>query len=156
VLRFYDLDNYIVALYNPTLKAIYVFARRDGGFAPFFLYRIPHLGMVDVPDIGPTFTLTAAACGEYVALSLGDGERSYHTPPIKIHNVDSGRVGLWRSDIGEAQQYANFAVSRTSFAPPPEDETLPGVHIIRSGEDVAPSIPSPQDWVLVLEGEEQS
>ena len=28
-----------------------------------------------------------------------------------------------------------------------------GLHLIRSGEDIAPSIPAPQDWVLVLERE---
>ncbi len=28
-----------------------------------------------------------------------------------------------------------------------------GLHLIRSGEDIGPSIPAPQDWVLVLERE---
>jgi hypothetical protein len=151
VLRFHDLNNYIVALHSPTLKAIHFFERRNGAVAPFFTYRIPHLGIVDVPEIGPTFTLTAAACGDYVAMSLEDGARTYYTPPVRIGNVESGQVGLWRSDIGEVQRYASFQVSKTNFAAPDKDEVQEGLYQIRSGEDIAPSIPSPQDWVLVLE-----
>lgn len=125
----------------------------NGAVAPFFAYRIPHLGMVDVPETGNSFILTAAACGDYVAMTVDDGERSYHTSPVKVANVNSGQLGLWRSDVGEPQQYRNVKVSKTPFASPPEDEVQDGLHLIRSGEDVAPSIPSPQDWVLVLEKE---
>ena len=153
VLRFQDLENYIVGICNPTLRAIYFFERKNGAVAPFFTYHIPHLGMVDVPEIGNSFTLTAAACGDCVAMTLDDGERSYHTPPVKIANVNSGQLGLWRSDIGEPQQYPNVKVSKTPFVAPPEDEVQDGLHLIRSGEDIAPSVPSPQDWVLVLEKE---
>ncbi len=152
ILGFHDLSNYIVAPYSPPLKAIHFFERGNGAVVPFFTYRIPHLGMVDVPEIGPTLTLTAAACGDYVAMSLDDGARTYPTQPVRIDNVESGQVGLWRSDIGEAQRYANFKVSKTTFAAPDEDEVQEGLYQIRSGEDIAPSIPSPQDWVLVLEG----
>ena len=151
ILRFHDLSNYIVALYNPTLKAIHLFERRNGAVAPFFTYRIPHLGIVDVPEIGPRFTLTAAACGDYVAMSLDDGARTYYTPPVRIDNIETGQLGLWRSDIGEAQRYANVKVSKTTFAALDKGEAQEGLYQIRSGEDIAPSIPSPQDWVLVLE-----
>jgi hypothetical protein len=156
VLRFQDLQNYVVGIYNPTLEAIYFFDRRNGSVMPFFTYRIPHLGMVDVPEIGSTFTLSAAACGDYVAMTLDDGERSYHTPPVKVENVVSGQLGIWRSDIGEPQRYSKVKVSRTLFAAPPEDDVPEGEHWLRSGEDIAPSIPSPQDWVLVLERNSRS
>jgi len=151
VLRFQDLQNYIVAIYNPTLKAIFFFQRRGGSVMDFFTYRIPHLGIVDVPEIGERFTLSAAASGDYVAMTLDDGERCIYTPPVKIKIAEAGQVGLWRSDIGEPQTYSNVKVSKTTFAAPPPDEVVDGVHLIRSGEDIAPSIPSPQDWVLVLE-----
>ena len=151
VLRFQDLRDYIVALHSPTLKAIYFFERKNGAVAPFFTYRIPHLGMTDVPDIGTNFTLTAAGSGGYVAATLDDGERTYHTPPVKVDNAQSGHVGLWRSDIGEPQRYHNFRVSRTAFVVPPVDDRQPDLYLIRSGQDVAPSVPSPQDWVLVME-----
>ena len=45
VLRFQDLQNYLVGIYSPTLKAIYFFERKNGSVMPFFTYRIPHLGI---------------------------------------------------------------------------------------------------------------
>ena len=54
VLRFQDLSNYLVGLYNPRLKAIYLLDRRKGAWGPFFAYRIPHLGIVDIPEAGPS------------------------------------------------------------------------------------------------------
>ena len=150
VMRFQDLNNYLVGMYSPFLKAIYFFDRRNGEWAPFFSYRIPHLGIVDVPGIGPRFKLSAAVSGEYAALLIDDGERKYCSPAVKIKNLQSGRVGLWRTDIGEAQKYANFKLSMAKFTPS-VTEHEESCHIIRTGEDIAPPIPSPQDWVLVLE-----
>lgn len=151
VLRFHDLNNYLVALYSPRLKALYLLDRRNGQWGPFFAYRIPQLGIVDVPEVGPKIRLTAGACGPYAAVVLTDGTRTYHTPAVKIGNVTGGKVGLWRSDAGERQPYANFQVSRTPFVVPPKEPKDPSRHLIRPGEDVAPAAPSPQDWVLVLE-----
>ncbi len=153
VLRFQDLRNYIVGIYNPTLKAIFFFERKNGSVMDFFTYRIPHRGIVDVPEIGERFTLSAAACGDYVAMTIDDGERCIYTPPVKINITESGQVGLWRSDLGEAQTYSNVKVSKTGFAAPAGDDVPDGEHWIRSGEDIAPSVPSPQDWVLVMEKE---
>ena len=153
VLRYKDLNNYVVALYNPHIKAIYILDRRKGAWGPFFAYRIPHLGIVDVPEVGPKIQLTAAVCRDYAALLLSDGKRSYYTPAVKIRNVKCGKTGLWRSDIGQPQKYINFKVSKTPFSQPPGNRTLLDQHLIRSGEDVAPATPSPQDWVLVLERE---
>ncbi len=143
-------SSYIVGIYNPTFKAIFFFERKNGSVMDFFTYRIPHLGIVDVPEIGESFTLSAAACGDYVAMAIDDGKYSYFTPPVKISISESGQVGLWRSDIGEPQKYSSVKVSKSTFAAPPEDELQEGIHMIRSGEDIAPSVPSPQDWVLVL------
>jgi hypothetical protein len=55
VLRFKDLGNYIVALYSPYLSAIYFFERRNNVVVLFFTCRIPHLGIVDEPEIGNFF-----------------------------------------------------------------------------------------------------
>ena len=153
VLRFHDLNNYLVALYSPRRKAIYLLDRKNGQWGPFFAYRIPQLGIVDVPEIGPKIRLTAGACGDYAALVLTDGTRTYHTPAVTIGNVKSGKAGLWLSDVGERQQYDNFGLSRTRFAPVEIENLDPSRHLIRPGEDVAPPTPSPQDWVLVLERE---
>ncbi len=142
ILRFHDADNYLVALYSPLLKSIFLHDRKNGQWGA-------GLGTVAVPEIGPKIRLTAAACGEYAALVLTDGKKSYHTGPLPVGNITPGKVGLWHFQIGERQAYDNFEVSRTQFTP---------LHKIKkrqvlteSGEYKAPPLPSPQDWVLVLE-----
>jgi hypothetical protein len=102
------------------LKAIYFFERRNGMVMSFFT------------TIGRSFTLTAAACGDYVAMSVDDGERSYHTPPVEVENASSGQLGLWRSDLGEPQRYRNVKASGTPFTPPCEDQVQENVHLIRA------------------------
>jgi multiple sugar transport system ATP-binding protein len=71
------------------------------------------------------------------ALTFGD----------RICVLDRGKV----LQIGERQEFGRFAVSATPFDPPkgPVEAGLPGV--IRTDEFHAPNLPSPQDWVLVLE-----
>ena len=112
--------------------------------------------MVDVEGIGSDITLAAAASGKYVAMTLEDGERSFYTPPVLVESSEGNRVGMWRSDVGEAQHYTDIKISITSFEPPQSKPAPEGQHLIRSGEDVAPPIPSPQDWILVLERETQT
>src|ERR1019366_9032738 len=54
LLRFHDADNYLIALYSPLLKAIYLHDRQQGSYGE-------PLGKVDVPEVGPRFQLVAAA-----------------------------------------------------------------------------------------------
>jgi poly(3-hydroxybutyrate) depolymerase len=63
ILRFHDFDHYLVALYTPLLKAIYIHDRKNGGWGD-------PLGHVAVPEIGPKIHLTAAASGPYAAMVL--------------------------------------------------------------------------------------
>ena len=67
ILRFHDADNYLVALYSPLLKAIFLHDRKNGQWGEM-------LGRVDVPEVGPKIHLLAAACGECAALVLTDGK----------------------------------------------------------------------------------
>jgi len=144
ILRFHDVDNYLVALYSPLLKAIFLHDRKNGQWGET-------LGRVDVPEIGPKIQLVAAACGQFAALLLTDGQRTYATPFVKVGNTTAGKTGLWLFQIGERQEFGRFAVSATPFDPPkgPVEAKPPGV--IRTAEYHAPDLPSPQDWVLVLE-----
>jgi len=145
ILRFHDADNYLVAIYSPLLKSIFLHDRKKGQWGD-------KLGSVNVPAIGPKIHLLAAACGEFAALVLTDGQRTYTTPLVKVGNTTPGKTGLWLFQIGERQEFGRFAVSATPFDPPkgPVEARLPGV--IRTDEYHAPDLPSPQDWVLVLEG----
>ena len=143
ILRFHDPENYLVAIYSPSFKAIYVHDRKNGEWGG-------HLGQVAVPEIGPKIRLTAAACGEYAALVLTDGKKSYHTPIVEVSNVASGKAGLWLYQIGDRQEYGNFKLSRAEFGPARVEQTTqtpPGP----PDEYHPPQLPSPQDWVLVLE-----
>jgi hypothetical protein len=144
ILRFHDPDNYLVGLYSPLLKAIFLHDRKNGQWGEM-------LGRVDVPEVGPKIHLLAAACGEFAALVLTDGQRTFATPAVKVGNTTAGKAGLWLFQIGERQEFSRFAVSTTPFDPPkgPVEARVPVV--IRTEEYRAPDLPSPQDWVLVLE-----
>jgi hypothetical protein len=144
ILRFHDADNYLVAIYSPLLNAIFLHDRKNGQWGDM-------LGRVSIAEIGPRVQLVAAACGEFAALVLTDGQRTYATPVVKVGNTTAGKTGLWLFQIGERQEFGRFAVSATPFDPPPSsiEAGLPGV--IRTDEYHAPDLPSPQDWVLVLE-----
>jgi hypothetical protein len=144
ILRFHDPDNYLVALYSPLLKSIFVHDRKNGQWGE-------RLGEVPVPELGPKIKLTAAACGEYAALVLTDGKKSCHTPIVKVSNLTSGKAGLWLYQIGERQEFGHFQLSKANFAPGKSATTTPPQSVIRSDEFKAPNVPSPQDWVLVLE-----
>jgi hypothetical protein len=143
ILRFHDVDHYLVAFYTPSLKAIYIHDRKDGQWGE-------QLGRVDVPKIGPNIRLTAAACGDYAALVVTDGQKTYCTPSVKVSNVTSGKAGLWFFQIGDRQEFGSFELSRTPFAPT-KVEAAGQVHRVVPEEFKAPNVPSPQDWVLVLE-----
>jgi len=122
---------------------MYIHDRKNGAWGE-------PLGQVAVPEIGPKIRLTAAACGEYAAMVLTDGKKTYATPAVKVANLSSGKAGLWLYQIGERQEYGNFELSQTSFTPTKLD-TAGQVLRVASDEFKVPGVPSPQDWVLVLE-----
>ena len=142
VLRFQDADNYVVAFYSPHFKGIAIHDRCGGAWGE-------PLGMVETPGIGRDIRLTAAASGEYAALVVTDGKKTWRTPAVKIRNTEAGKAGLWLFQIGEKQAFDNFEVSATTFTPrkagAPKTQKAPTV------DYAAPNLPSPQDWVLVLE-----
>jgi len=143
ILRFHDPDNYVVGLYSPSLKCMFLHDRHYGHWGS-------QLGRVDIPEIGRNIRLTAAVSGPHAMLVVSDGKAEYQTPVVTIENTKPGRVGVWLYQIGKRQQYDNFAVSRTLFVEP--DAPAPrNRFVVRGGDFVAPPVPSPQDWVLVLE-----
>ena len=142
ILRFHDADNYLVALYSPSLKSIFLHDRKNGSWGNA-------LGKVAVPGIGKDIRLTAAVSGEYAALVLTDGKKSYYTPTVKISNTTAGKTGLWLYQIGDRQTFDNFEVSATRFVPAARKGQTTSE--APSGEYKVPRLPSPQDWVLVLE-----
>ena len=150
ILRFHDAANYLVALYTPSLKKIYLHDRKDGQWGD-------PLGAVDVPEIGPKIHLAAAVSGDYAAMVLTDGRKTYYTPIVKVSNTASGKAGLWLFQIGDRQEFDNFELSRTPLVLPRLPEKFPALSrdakttLLPSDEYRTPNVPSPQDWTLVLE-----
>ena len=81
---------------------------------------------------------------------LTDGTKTCYTPAVKVSNVSSGKAGVWLWQIGDRQEFGNFELSRTPFAPAKLEASGP-LHRAVSDECKMPGVPSPQDWVLVLE-----
>ena len=144
MLRFQDPDNYVVALYTPELKQIYIHDRRNGQYGE-------PLGAVPISKVGENIKLTAAVSGPHSALVLSDGESEYRTPVVSINNTKRGRVGVWLYQVGERQQYDNFALSRTLFMDPDAPSRSKEPLQAPGGNFTTPPIPTPQDWVLVME-----
>ena len=139
VLRFHDADNYLVAFYSPHFKGLAIHDRRDGAWGEA-------LGQVETPGIGPDIRLTAAVSGEYAALVVSDGKKTWRTPAVKIRNTTAGNAGLWFYQIGEQQAFDNFEVSETTFKPKQAKEAGKA----ESVDYAMPDLPSPQDWLLVM------
>lgn len=148
ILRFHDADNYVVGLYRPHFKTLCIHDRKDGQWGA-------NLGEVPVPEIGPKIEITAAVCGKYAACVLTDGKKNYWTPIVEVGNATASKAGLWLYQIGDRQEFDDFALSGARFAPV-EREGASGAMgadttILYTDEYAAPSVPSPHDWVLVME-----
>ena len=149
ILRFQDLDNYVVAVYHPALKNVLIQERYEGEWGPW-------LGKVWLPGAFTrgvkTLRLTAGVSGSHAFLHVSNGQEEYQTPAVPLKNAHSGTVGVRLHEVGNRQQFDNFSVSPTPFENPRpvlEDE---GEFIRKGGGDfIAPEVPTPQDWILVLE-----
>lgn len=144
ILRFQNPDHYLVGLYTPLFKCIYLHDRKNGEYGD-------PLGRVPVPDIGPRIRLTAAACGDHAALLMTDGKQTFCTPVVRVSNVAAGKTGLWLNFVGDRQEYGGFELSRAQFSAPAAAAAAPGASVVWFGSYQAPNAPSPQDWVLVLD-----
>jgi len=154
ILRFQDLDNYVVALYHPALKNILIQERYRGEWGPL-------LGKVWLPGTftreAKTLRLTAAVSGSHAVLHVSNGKEEYQTPAVPVKITTTGQVGVSLQEIGNRQQFDNFSVSRTLFEKPRPVLRNEGEFIRRGGGDfVSPQVPSPQDWVLILERVEEN
>jgi len=161
ILRFQDPSHYVVALYSPSLHAIYFHDRRNSEWGS-------PLGQINIPALGPHIRLTVTAVGEYAALTISDGTQTFSTPTVQLSNNTPGPIGLWHYQIGDSQDFDSFQISKARLDPikpgPVENPleihdnpgvvpgfVVPKVTFILDHTYHPPRLPAPQDWLLVLE-----
>jgi Protein of unknown function (DUF4038)/Domain of unknown function (DUF5060) len=144
ILRYEDSDHYVVGLYSPLFRSIFLHERRNGEYGP-------RLGEVKAPELGPRVTLAAVATGDFAALTITDGDHTYTTPPVRLSRRAVGQAGVWMFQIGERQEFSAFTVSRTRLELPAPATTARAIEWVGSDALRVGSLPCPQDWVLVLE-----
>src|SRR5262249_36154799 len=102
-----DADNYVVAVYSPEDKSLYLIERRKGAEGH-------RLGKTPVTDVATRITLSAEARGNQAAASITDGERTYATPIVDLSDAAGGSVGLLHHGNGLTQHYTNFQLRGSS------------------------------------------
>jgi Protein of unknown function (DUF4038)/Domain of unknown function (DUF5060) len=105
VLRYHDPDNYLAAVYSAKDKAIYLTDRNKGVDGE-------RLENTPIPAIGADIRLTAEVRGEFAAVSISDGQRSYTSAIARVTNTLAGSSGLKHE--GEDQQFfADFELRKS-------------------------------------------
>jgi len=147
ILGYKNINNHIVAFYDGEEQAIYFLNRRGGRFHYFRRYIPIKEGLIETPNLKKDLTISVAVQGHHFAMKLDDGEHSYSTPVVRIPHPKGTGIGLWQGGA----TYRNLKISEASLDVPEREKS--DMWLLRSGEDWAPPIPSPQDWLLILERE---
>jgi hypothetical protein len=159
LLRVHDPDNYILAVYSPSSKGIWIHEVKNGRLGP-------RLGFMEVSGLGSSIELTAETHGSFASLTIVGDERSFRTSPVVVSNSRAGNVGLWSERLAceggiagggctfargaegedDKQTFSDFHALAISDIPSDANPNLVVAHTWR-----APNLPVSQDWVLVLE-----
>jgi hypothetical protein len=159
ILRFHDSDDYLVAVYSPSLKGLWIHDRQKGVYGS-------RLGFMEVPEIGPNIHLVAESHSSSASLTITDGQHIYRTKPLVVTNTQSGAIGIWsvrlscesglsgggcsaaRSSPTEQrnQKFDKLLAYRIGSIAPDANTNLVVLNSWR-----APNLPLSHDWVLVLE-----
>lgn len=167
IVRFQDPENYVAAVYSPSEQALYLLDRKGGvdGRA---------LGKTVVPMVGNQIRLSIEVRDNKVAASITDGERTYTTPIVSISNSAAGSAGLFHQEPG-VQKFEHFELQRCPVLAEEEfsqrklyDARGEPRGDLTGWEDFGrkkqilldayqpPPMPTPGDWLLVLEGGEKN
>jgi hypothetical protein len=164
VLRYRGLDDYLLGVYSPKAREIYVL-ERNGADATV-------LGRTPLPDFAAEVQLRVEVRGAFAAVCVTDGHRTVTTPIVPINNSTPGAAGFVRAPDSHGHRLRNFALRRSPTL-------VSGEHLERELYDARgeyrgalsgpgwedfgrekvllldayrpPDLPHPQDWVLVLE-----
>lgn len=146
VLNYTDKENFLVALYSASQKRVLFYDVKDGhygkplGAGPRALSRGP---MTLRAKLAPKIRLTATLQNGVASLEIKSGKATFVTG-TKIQHNTSGRVGLWLGPGSDASQFNLFKVVDV----PDKKE---GIEYLLTPSLNIERVPSPQDWVLVME-----
>ena len=158
VLRYQNPDNYVLAVYSPKMKGIWIHDRQKGAYGS-------RLGFKAVPTIGARIHLVAESHGKHASVTLSDGAQVYRSLPVTVTNTKTGGIGVWSEPLTCAggnfgacapaaesersphrQVFDNLIVERIRAVDPDANENLVVLDAWQ-----APMLPLVRDWVLVLE-----
>ena len=146
VLNYTDKENFFVALYSASQKRILFYDVKDGhygnplgaGHGP--VTRGP---MILRGKLAPEIRLSVTLQNDVASLEVNSGKATFVTS-AKIQHNRSGRVGLWLGPGSDASQCNLFKLVDV----PDKKE---GIEYLLTPSLNIERIPSPQDWVLVME-----
>jgi hypothetical protein len=94
LLRYHDRANYVMAVYSPQKKSVYLSEHKNGA-------DNGAMGSVPVPSLSGSIRLSAELRDEKGAASVSDGQHTYTTAIVDVSNINAGSVGvLSDSDVG--------------------------------------------------------
>jgi len=145
IVNYTDKNNYVVGLYSPSQKKMFFHEVIDGDYGEPLgpgdgpVSRGPRV----LPKLNKDITLTVTLQNNVATLEIKSGTSTYTTSTeIKTHK--SGKVGLWHYQVGDRQKYDNFKVVDIP-------NRKAGIRYLMDSTLNIERVPSPQDWVLVLE-----
>jgi hypothetical protein len=136
ILRFHDRDNYLAARYSAQQGAIYLLDRSKG-------VNGDALGRALVGEIRSDTRLTAEAKGGWAAVSVTDGEHTYTSEIVHVHNTNAGGCGVMHASDGTTQAFADLELRESSAPAVAEhlDRALVDARGMYRGELKGPSSP---------------
>ena len=150
ILRFHDADNYLVGALQPVAEGHLHSRPQEWSMGCEPRQRCP------CRRSGRRSILPRRSAEHSRPLVLTDGKKTYYTPIVEVANTTAGKTGLWLYQIGDRQEFRRFELSRAQFVRMKRQAEPSAKHdaktvLLHSDEWRTPNVPSPQDWVLVME-----
>ena len=140
IVNYKDKDNYLVGLYSSLENKMYFYDVVDGDNGN----RLGQgRGPLTNEDIGKDITLTVTLQNGVATLEVKTDMGTFASS-IEVEKRRSGKIGIWRSKKRAQQRYDNFKVIDIP-------NRKAGIRYLLDSTLNVERIPSPQDWVLVME-----
>lgn len=145
VLNYIDDSNFLLGYYSSSMKKMFFHEVIDGDYGSSLgagdgpLTNGPRI----LPQLDENITLTVTLQNNVAILKIKNGEEIYSTS-AEIQSRKTGNLGLWLNNIENCQKYNNFKVLDIP-------DRITGIRYLTDTMLNIERVPSPQDWVLVME-----